>query len=95
MRNYFPLYIKSDFFRATFHFYQKNFILYHVIISHLIHDVNNKLTARDEHLRGSYFSYDSCMVVPTDDNTDTSDQFLRLAADVLIDILENMERHSE
>jgi|GEM_PF-3631931 len=28
-------------------------------------------------------------------NTDTSDQVLRLAADVLIDILENMEGHSE
>jgi hypothetical protein len=35
------------------------------------------------------------MVVQTDDNTDTSDQVLRLAADVMIDILENMEEHSE
>lgn len=33
------------------------------------------------------------MVVPADDNTDTSDQVLRLAADVLIDILENKEKN--
>ncbi|MBQ6212582.1 MAG: hypothetical protein IJJ57_06790 [Ruminococcus sp.] len=44
-------------------------------------------------MRGSFFSYDGCMVLPADDNTDTSDQVLRLAADVLIDILENMEGH--
>lgn len=58
-------------------------------------DTIASLTVRDEHLRGSYFSYDGCMVLPADDNTDTSDQVLRLAADVLIDILENMEGHSE
>jgi hypothetical protein len=58
-------------------------------------DTIASLTVRDEHLRGSYFSFDGCMVVPTDENTDTNDQVLRLAADVLIDILENMEGHSE
>lgn len=58
-------------------------------------DTIASLTVRDEHLRRSYFSYDGCMVLPADDNTDTSDQVLRLAADVLIDILENMEEHSE
>ena len=56
-------------------------------------DTIASLTVRDEHLRGSFFSYDGCMVVPADDNTDTNDQVLRLAADVLIDILENMEGH--
>lgn len=56
-------------------------------------DTIASLTIRDDHLRGSYFSYDGCMVLPADDNTDTSGQVLRLAADVLIDILENMEEH--
>ena len=56
-------------------------------------DTIASLTVRDEHLRGRYFSYDGCKVLPADDNTDTSDQVLRLAADVLIDILENMEEH--
>ncbi|MCR5730509.1 MAG: hypothetical protein K6G20_09175 [Ruminococcus sp.] len=58
-------------------------------------DTIASLTVRDDHLRGSFFFYDGCMVLPADDNTDTSDQVLRLAADVLIDILENMEGHSE
>ena len=54
-------------------------------------DTIAELAVRDEHLRGSYFSYDGCELFPVDtDTTEEKDQLMRLAADVLLDILENM-----
>lgn len=56
-------------------------------------DTIARLTVRDEHLRGKYFSYDGCEVFPADNDIEDEDQILRLAADVLIDILGNMEKN--
>lgn len=44
-------------------------------------------------MRGKYFSYDGCEVFPADNDIEDEDQILRLAADVLIDILGNMEKN--
>lgn len=44
-------------------------------------------------MRGKFFSYDGCEVFPADNDIEDGDQVLRLAADVLIDILENMEKN--
>lgn len=42
-------------------------------------------------MRGNYFSYDGCEIFPQDTyKINIGEQVLILAADVLIDILENM-----
>lgn len=43
-------------------------------------------------MRGKSFSYDGCELFPADtDTAENEDQLMKLAADVLIDILENMK----
>ena len=49
------------------------------------------LSIREEHLKGKYFFYDGCLIFPDNDPTETDDRLLRLAADVLVDIYENMK----
>ena len=49
-----------------------------------------ELTMKDTHLRGKYFSYDGCETYPVDpDSEDAEKELMRLAADVLLDILED------
>lgn len=42
-------------------------------------------------MRGNYFSYDGCKLFPADDDI-MEDQLMELAADVLIEILEEMRK---
>ena len=54
-------------------------------------DTIAELTVRDEHLRGNYFSYDGCELFPAGTDTiEDEERLMRLAADVLLDILEKM-----
>lgn len=54
-------------------------------------DTIAELTVRNVHMRENYFSYDGCEIFPQDTcKINKEEQVLILAADVLIDILENM-----